>query len=219
MAPACSAPPKPAGPLPVHILQVRALQPQAVAAWWQAGHPGWAIYPVDSEHFLTTGALDNVSLPLPNDSAIPTPGAGPAAAPAPPPPTAFMPPGGDAAAAAAAAVAGALGQHAGTPPLPPAAAPPSLAAAFNPALASAFMSAAGGAAGLPNDALLRAMSPLMHGGELAMLLCLAGGWGTRRAAVLRCPAWSRMSLPLAAASPTFPCASHLGPLQAASRAR
>lgn len=148
---------------------MRSLQPQAVAAWWQAGHPGWAIYPVDSEQFLTTGALENVSLPLPNDAGVPPPAAvaaAPAALPAPPPPAALMPPGGDPAAAAAAAVAGALGQHAGTPPLPPAAAPPSLAAAFNPALASAFMSAAGGAAGLQNDALLRAMSPLMHGGEL-----------------------------------------------------
>ncbi len=153
-------------PAPIS-LQVRTLQPQAVAAWWQAGHPGWAIYPVDSEQFLTTGALENVNLPLPSESGATVPGVAPAAAtlPAPPAPAGLMPPGGDPAATAAAAMAGALGQHAGTPPLPPAAAPPSLAAAFNPALASAFMSAAGGAAGLPNDALLRAMSPLMHGGE------------------------------------------------------
>ncbi len=38
--------------------QVRALQPQAAASWWQQGHPGWAIYPVDSDQFLATGSLD-----------------------------------------------------------------------------------------------------------------------------------------------------------------
>ena len=43
--------------------QVRALQPQAAAAWWQHGHPGWAIYPVDSDQFLATGALDPAALP------------------------------------------------------------------------------------------------------------------------------------------------------------
>ncbi len=52
---------------------MRQLQPQAVASWWQPGHPGWAIYPVDSEQFMSTGALDNVSVP--NDSTLvaPTP--------------------------------------------------------------------------------------------------------------------------------------------------
>lgn len=43
--------------------QVRQLQPGAVASWWQPGHPGWAIYPVDSEQFMSTGALDSVSVP------------------------------------------------------------------------------------------------------------------------------------------------------------
>ena len=48
---------------PAQREQVRALQPQGVATWWEHGHPGWAIYPVDSEHFLATGALDALSLP------------------------------------------------------------------------------------------------------------------------------------------------------------
>lgn len=43
--------------------QVRQLQPGAVASWWQPGHPGWAIYPVDSEQFMSTGALESVSVP------------------------------------------------------------------------------------------------------------------------------------------------------------
>ena len=51
--------------------QVRQLQPQAVASWWQPGHPGWAIYPVDSEQFMSTGALDNVSVP--NESTLVAP--------------------------------------------------------------------------------------------------------------------------------------------------
>lgn len=41
--------------------QVRQLQPSGVAAWWHMGHPGWAIYPVDSDQFLSTGALDGVN--------------------------------------------------------------------------------------------------------------------------------------------------------------
>ena len=44
-------------------MQVRQLQPGAVASWWQPGHPGWAIYPVDSEQFMSTGALESVSVP------------------------------------------------------------------------------------------------------------------------------------------------------------
>lgn len=70
--------------------QVRQLQPQAVASWWQPGHPGWAIYPVDSDHFMNTGALDNVSVP--NDHTLVAP---------PPPPQ--SPSKGNPAAAAAAA--------------------------------------------------------------------------------------------------------------------
>jgi hypothetical protein len=44
----------------VPLGQVRQLQPTAVASWWQSGHPGWAIYPVDSDTFMTTGALDTL---------------------------------------------------------------------------------------------------------------------------------------------------------------
>ena len=47
---------------PAQREQVRQLQPGAVASWWQPGHPGWAIYPVDSEQFMSTGALENVSV-------------------------------------------------------------------------------------------------------------------------------------------------------------
>ncbi len=47
------------------LMQVRRLNPQGVAAWWHGGHPGWAIYPVDSDHFMSTGVLD--SLPVPTD--------------------------------------------------------------------------------------------------------------------------------------------------------
>ena len=39
--------------------QVRQLQPQGVACWWQPGHSGWAIYPVDSESFVSTGTLES----------------------------------------------------------------------------------------------------------------------------------------------------------------
>ncbi|BDA44884.1 probable calmodulin-binding protein 60 B at N-terminal half [Coccomyxa sp. Obi] len=48
---------------PAQREQVRQLQPGAVASWWQPGHPGWAIYPVDSEQFMSTGALESVSVP------------------------------------------------------------------------------------------------------------------------------------------------------------
>jgi hypothetical protein len=43
--------------------RVRALQPQAIASWWEPGHPGWAIYPVDSDQFLATGSLDPSAVP------------------------------------------------------------------------------------------------------------------------------------------------------------
>lgn len=41
---------------------MRQLQPSGVGSWWQPGHPGWAIYPVDSEQFISTGALDSVNV-------------------------------------------------------------------------------------------------------------------------------------------------------------
>ena len=41
---------------------MRQLQPQAVASWWQPGHPGWAIYPIDSDQFMATGALDSLNI-------------------------------------------------------------------------------------------------------------------------------------------------------------
>lgn len=55
-------------PLPIHdvptiatqplgITQALDLKPQAVTAWWQPGHPGWAIHPADSERFAATGEL------------------------------------------------------------------------------------------------------------------------------------------------------------------
>ena len=34
---------------------VRALRPRAAAAWWQPGHPGWAIHPADSDAFVAAG--------------------------------------------------------------------------------------------------------------------------------------------------------------------
>lgn len=55
-------------------LQVRTLQPQGVQSWWQPGHPGWAIYPVDSDHFLSTGVLDQVSVNTESISAPPPTG-------------------------------------------------------------------------------------------------------------------------------------------------
>lgn len=48
---------------PAQREHVRRLQPDAVTSWWQYGHPGWAIYPVDSEHFLATGSLDAPAVP------------------------------------------------------------------------------------------------------------------------------------------------------------
>lgn len=51
--------------------QVRMLQPQAAASWWQQGHPGWAIYPVDSEQFMSNGALE--TLPMPHADPTPLP--------------------------------------------------------------------------------------------------------------------------------------------------
>ncbi len=50
--------------------QVRQLQPNAVNSWWQGGHPGWAIYPVDSEQFIQNGTLDIVSVA--NEQMMPT---------------------------------------------------------------------------------------------------------------------------------------------------
>lgn len=148
-------------PLPT---QVRQLQPQAVSAWWQQGHPGWAIYPVDSEQFLATGTLDSAALPMPTEPMMgammagglpsfgqPNSSEGPNASS----PAAAMPPA-----------------MPGAPPMPAAAAV-AAAAAFNPAMASAFMGAAGG---LPSEALLRAMTPFLHaapgvGGWVAVAGC------------------------------------------------
>lgn len=65
---------------PAQREQVRQLQPQAVASWWQPGHPGWAIYPVDSEQFMSTGALDNVSVPSDSTLVAPPPPDSPGAA-------------------------------------------------------------------------------------------------------------------------------------------
>ncbi len=56
-------------------MQVRTLNPQGVAAWWQGGHPGWAIYPVDSDHFMSSGALDSLSVPTDDVSTPASPGA------------------------------------------------------------------------------------------------------------------------------------------------
>lgn len=36
---------------------VRQLQPRAADAWWEPGHPGWAIFPMDSEQFRQTRTL------------------------------------------------------------------------------------------------------------------------------------------------------------------
>lgn len=57
----------------IPFVQVRQLQPQAVASWWQPGHPGWAIYPVDSDQFMNTGALDNVSVQNDHTLVAPSP--------------------------------------------------------------------------------------------------------------------------------------------------
>ncbi len=37
--------------LPVQRELVHRLQPQAAHSWWLPGHPGWAIFPMDSEQF------------------------------------------------------------------------------------------------------------------------------------------------------------------------
>ncbi|KAK9793199.1 hypothetical protein WJX73_002582 [Symbiochloris irregularis] len=47
---------------PAQREQVRQLQPSSVSSWWHSGHPGWAIYPVDSESFMATGAIENANL-------------------------------------------------------------------------------------------------------------------------------------------------------------
>lgn len=57
---------------PAQREQVRQLQQQGAASWWQQGHPGWAIYPVDSEQFLVTGALEAVHVPAP-EPVLPAP--------------------------------------------------------------------------------------------------------------------------------------------------
>ncbi len=49
------------------------LQKAAVEAWWQPGHPGWTIWPADSEQFMRgvveaatpSHAAIQVSAPLP----------------------------------------------------------------------------------------------------------------------------------------------------------
>ena len=35
---------------------VRQLQPQAAHGWWLNGHPGWAIFPMDSDQFIQVRA-------------------------------------------------------------------------------------------------------------------------------------------------------------------
>ena len=51
--------------------QVRRLQPLAEISWWQPGHPGWAIYPLDSEQFLSSGTSDITAPPLLETSSPP----------------------------------------------------------------------------------------------------------------------------------------------------
>ena len=31
---------------------IKKLQKRASICWWQPGHPGWAVWPVDTQHFL-----------------------------------------------------------------------------------------------------------------------------------------------------------------------
>ncbi len=39
---------------------VRQLQPQAAHSWWLNGHPGWAIFPMDSDQFIQVCACANM---------------------------------------------------------------------------------------------------------------------------------------------------------------
>ena len=43
--------------------RIKKLLKQASAAWWLAGHPGWAIWPVDTQHFMHDMSAP-VSLPM-----------------------------------------------------------------------------------------------------------------------------------------------------------
>ena len=91
---------------PVQREQVRALQPQAAAAWWHHGHPGWAIYPVDSDTFMATGVLDPSALPT-HEQILPLPGQVPNGVPQPGSPYGFN-----------AAFASSFANMAGAPVLP-----------------------------------------------------------------------------------------------------
>ncbi len=42
---------------------MRHLQPQAIAAWWDSGHVGWTIFPMDSEQFLEVRGCVIMHLP------------------------------------------------------------------------------------------------------------------------------------------------------------
>ncbi|GAX78271.1 hypothetical protein CEUSTIGMA_g5713.t1 [Chlamydomonas eustigma] len=42
---------------PVQRELVRQMQPEAAQGWWMPGHPGWAIFPMESESFLQTGSV------------------------------------------------------------------------------------------------------------------------------------------------------------------
>ena len=52
---------------------MRQLQPAAVNQWWDNAHPGWAIYPRDSEGFLSNvadpmQAHEQIVAPMPPSS-------------------------------------------------------------------------------------------------------------------------------------------------------
>lgn len=42
---------------------IKKLQKQATSCWWQPGHPGWAIWPVDTQTFLQDMAVP-VNFPI-----------------------------------------------------------------------------------------------------------------------------------------------------------
>lgn len=43
--------------------KLKRLQRQATISWWQPGHPGWAVWPVDTQAFLQDVAAP-VRLPI-----------------------------------------------------------------------------------------------------------------------------------------------------------
>ncbi|KIY91843.1 hypothetical protein MNEG_16121 [Monoraphidium neglectum] len=74
----------PARQTPAQRETVRQLQPRAERGWWESGHGGWTLFPVDSEQYAALGG-NLATIPLAALTGAGAAAPAPAPAPAPPP--------------------------------------------------------------------------------------------------------------------------------------